>query len=469
MEIEIVNQPLPLIDILFINIQPPKLLSGINYGLAYIMAAIEHLANITLYDSACDSDEKITSLKKIDIIGFSVNKHNYDLSVSKIHQIKKLFPDASIVFGGIHVSLNPELVMKNELIDYVLIGESERSFCQFLGGFQEKDFGAVDGLYYRDANKKVVSNCYATVDDLDQVAFPALKYFNLNKHVGHNILTNNSLSVISSRGCVYTCDYCSMAGLFKQGVRPFRYRSYQNIIDELLHISNQYLGVREIAFEDQIFGYPRSHAIDLLNAIITSGLNQRFHFICQTRMEIVDSELIELFKKANFSKITFGIESGSQLVRKRLGRSASDQQIFGVMDNLNLYDIRAGLYIMYGLPGERILDFIRTLLFIRKLNRCDIYIFRYYTFPGVSSSVDEGHIRGIKTGLFHLTITLIRIYNLLKNVVLIISSPNGISIFLRILKGYLKLKIHGNYIMKFNKAVRLHGEGVERKIKFILC
>ncbi len=74
-------------------------------------------------------DRKRHILRKVkeirpDIIAFSVYTTTYKWASELAKEIKKEM-NVIIIFGGIHVTLVPEEIIKNDFIDYLVLGEAE--------------------------------------------------------------------------------------------------------------------------------------------------------------------------------------------------------------------------------------------------------------------------------------------------------------------------------------------------------
>jgi anaerobic magnesium-protoporphyrin IX monomethyl ester cyclase len=176
------------------------------------------------------------------IFGFSVLTAAYKSAISVSKELKRLYPDSIILFGGIHPTALPEEVLSFYHIDFVIRGEGENALVEFYRCVREgKDYKHIANLSYR-VNGRIIHNDRSfALDDLD--SYPAFPY---------DLFTSPRYDlgfVISSRGCPYKCIFCS--NRITTGMR-YRYQSAEAIVDELDLLYHKY-NKRYILFIDDKF------------------------------------------------------------------------------------------------------------------------------------------------------------------------------------------------------------------------
>lgn len=149
-----------------------------------------------------------------------------------------------------------------------------------------------------------------------------------------------------SRGCPYHCYYCSRPAIDKK----VRYRSTQNLLEEL-RLVYPYCGGR-IDFQDDSFTLDKNRVMEFCHAVI--GEKLRLNWTCNTRIDLVDEELLNFMKQAGCGLIHFGIESGNEKVRKTIVNKGnfSNGQIKKIFSLCHKFKIKVGGYFMIGHPGE---------------------------------------------------------------------------------------------------------------------
>lgn len=123
--------------------------------------------------------------------------------------------------------------------------------------------------------------------------------------------------MITSLGCPYKCSFCI------PGTMDFKLRDIDNCIEELRYIRS--LGIREILFQDSTLTVNRKHIVRLCKRMIEEKLGMKW--ICLSRVDNVDRELLELMKKAGCHSIQFGVESGDEDVLKDIQKGITKEQV----------------------------------------------------------------------------------------------------------------------------------------------
>jgi len=145
----------------------------------------------------------------------------------------------------------------------------------------------------------------------------------LPNHLYRSVEYSNFTTIIAMRGCPAKCIYCSVPGFCGNRLRK---RSPQNVIDELKECFMKY-GVKSFSFLDDTFTYDKQWVMDFCRMMVKTGLNKKMTWLCLTRVDNVDDELMKMLKKAGCYKIELGIESGSQEILRRIGKNISIPQI----------------------------------------------------------------------------------------------------------------------------------------------
>jgi radical SAM superfamily enzyme YgiQ (UPF0313 family) len=192
-------------------------------------------------------------------------------------------------FVGLAASKLPELF--DDAADFVVLGEPESAVMRLAAG--------------ESLSGRVVSNA---LDDLDALPFPRWDLVSTRTtarwwlpYAGRPF--GGAFPLLASRGCPEFCTYCPhriLAG--------HRVRSVANIVDELAYVSM--LQSRPyIVFRDPLFTDDRDRALALAEEICARGLDIRFE--CETRLDRLDTELLDALHGAGLAAISFGVETVS--------------------------------------------------------------------------------------------------------------------------------------------------------------
>src|SRR5436190_1187142 len=198
-------------------------------------------------------------------------------------------------FFGAPATHMPELLQDHA--DFIIKGEPEQAAMRLAAG--EFPSGTLAS---------------PAIDDLDSLPFPDWKLFTGGRHaVGRSIrASRHSFPILSSRSCPEFCTYCP-----HRITAPYRARSAENVVDEIESICKQY-GESYFIFRDPLFTEERERAIGIAEGILRKNLKVQFE--CETRLDDLDKELIDLLHRAGLDTITFGVESMDPATLKRVGR-----------------------------------------------------------------------------------------------------------------------------------------------------
>ena len=299
-----------------------------------------------------DLKEKIRNTKP-DLIGFElISALSYKHNLKIISTIKKLFK-VPIVVGGPYVStLRGELLELCKEIDYAIILEGEHALVELMQGKELKD---ILGLVFRVNGKIVYTGDRPFVKDLDSLPFPRYRKFDLSKYPWKRML------ILSSRGCPYNCTYCGV----KLAIgRMFRFRSPENIIDEIEYWYKR--GYNEFNMVDDNFTllYDRVYKFcDLLEK--KNFKNLRLGCPNGVRADKVDRKLLIKMKKVGFQYLSFGVEAGNNKVLKAIRKGEHIEEIEKAIKKSCELGFDVNLLFLVGSPSETwedILDSARLAL-----------------------------------------------------------------------------------------------------------
>jgi|TARA_B100001971_G_C18253280_1_gene579988 radical SAM superfamily enzyme YgiQ (UPF0313 family) len=331
-------------------------------GLGYL-AGIAEGHNISVIDENITPFD-ITKIKNdLDIIGISSTTPSFSRAMEIVKEIKEFRCDLIIVMGGTHVTFSPEEALKGG-VDIIVTGEGEYSFLEILEG---KEIDKIKGLVYMNKNKIIKTLNRELIHDLDSVPFPAWNYFPINKY--------GIMSLITSRGCPYSCAYCSAAKFWKNQVR---YRSPENVIDELNLISD--LGFKLIRFMDSTFTLEKKHCLKICELIKEERLDLKWS--CETRADAIDKDILKSFAKSGCNLICIGIDTGSQQILDGINRRIRASTIANAFDKIRKYGISTRAYVTFGFPGEQEKSVVETLNFLKKVNPDQILLSLATAYPG---------------------------------------------------------------------------------------
>jgi anaerobic magnesium-protoporphyrin IX monomethyl ester cyclase len=289
--------------------------------------------------------ERLDGMAKPYIVGVSCLTAHVGRGYQIARMVKAEFPDAIVVFGGLHPTTLPEEALATGAVDYVVRGEGEEIMLQLHralhgDGDPKKILGvsyARDGKYIHNASAPLIPN----IDDIPN--FP----YHLFNHPKYDMGF-----MTTSRGCPYRCSYCSQRLLTGT---TYRYRSAQKIVEELEVLVNQ-RGQKAIVFYDDNFCLKARRVHELCDMIIERGLHKKVKLSVQTRADNVlihgGEELVKHMAEAGFSHMGFGMETGVQRIADLIRKDETIDCHQETTDLCKKYGMDVSLFMIFGLPTE---------------------------------------------------------------------------------------------------------------------
>lgn len=299
-----------------------------------------------------------------DVVGLTAMTPSINTALKIARQIKSLKPDLPVVLGGPHATLlAEETLAAAPEVDIIVRGEGEETIVELLQVLAEgQPLDNVAGITFRRDGQMVNTAAGSSVIDLDSLPFLAyhlLPWRKYRPHPPHGRALPFAVS-ITSRGCPYHCAYCSKP-IF--GNR-FRAQSPKRVIEEIIFYQENY-GVKEIAFYDDVFTLQKERAYDIADEMIKRNL--KLYWTCETRVNLVDKELLQHMKQAGCYAIAYGVESASPEILDTISKGITPQQVEEAVAITREVGMQTIGYFMLGSPGETPQTIRRTIDFARKL------------------------------------------------------------------------------------------------------
>ena len=289
-----------------------------------------------------------------DLVGFTAFTNEIKPSAYLAALVKDRFPKAVTLVGGPHVTAIPVATL-NEFptFDIVAIGEGEQTLHELCESLREgDDFREVHGLAYREGTGVVLSAPRDRILDQDSIPHPAWDLLPPAKQYW----------VQTERGCPFNCHFC-----MNHNGRVPRKRSVENVIGELRHILDVYKPTT-IRFGDELFTVDMARSMELMDAIIEAGLNDRLKWDCQTHVRFVDVALLKKMKQAGCYLVEMGVETGDEGKLRKMGKGTTPNVILAAGAAAREAKIPFGTFLIVGQPDETMESIRQTQRLAVKLN-----------------------------------------------------------------------------------------------------
>ncbi len=327
---------------------------------------------------------KYLEKEKADIYAFSCTTPMFNFVKEWAGWIKEYDRDKPVLVGGVHAILNPDEVLAVETIDYVCIGEGEQSLKELcLALKQVKDASAIKGIWSKVQGEIIKTAGRPIINDLDSIPFADRIIFDYK-----NLMEGREqmFFIMASRGCPYNCPYCCNQSL-RQSIsanQPWvRFRSVDNVIDEIKSVLNLYPKTKFIGFYDDILALQEDWFREFTHKY-KKYINLPFR--CNMRADyLAKEEITRMMEEAGCRRVIIGLESGNEEIRNGiLQRNMSDDVLIKAAKLCKKYRIEFATFNMVGLPGERLDQLLDTVKLNARLNADFTYTSIFYPFPKTS-------------------------------------------------------------------------------------
>lgn len=337
---------------------------------------------------------------KPDLVAFSVISDRYGWACELASQIKSRI-SVPVVFGGIHPTSVPEIVIKNNFVDFAIVGEGEYALLDLVHALEKKDKDyPIPNVWYKKNGQIIKNDLRPLIQNLDEIPFPDKELFYREPPFKYS----PSYSIITARGCPCTCSYCNndfLKLLYKNKGRYLRRRSVGNVIEELKIAKYKYKK-SNIVFDDELFTYDLKWLKDFS---IQYKREVDLPSFCWIHPKSVNEEIVSYLKLISCNEVEMGVQTLNLRTQKEiLNRPiVSEEQIKKTINLLKASDILITTDNIIGLPGENDEDYIKLLKFYNETRpgRVRIFYLRYYPKTSIidKSNLDKEKVREIESGL----------------------------------------------------------------------
>lgn len=356
---------------------------SVQQGIASISAVLksnDHKTSLQHVIVKPSKQEFIKDINKIspDLVCFSstTNQHNFVKLFSLWIKEELNIP---ILCGGVHTTLSPEEVIADDNIDIICIGEGEYPLFELANNLEDgKTIDNINNLWIKNDNKIIKNPLRTLIPNLDRLPFPDYDLFDYGKVLARN---NYTAIFMAGRGCPFNCTYCSNHALraIYQDKGPYiRHKSVDYLLQEIENITERY-NVKRIAFNDDTFTLSSKWTKEFCEKY---PKRFNFNFSCNARADIINKKTFPLLKDAGCDMINFGIESGSEWLRKNvLKRDMTNNQIIEAFNNSKKLGMKTYSYSMIGIPFETPV-MVQETINLNKLVSPDIMqVSIFYPYP----------------------------------------------------------------------------------------
>lgn len=340
-----------------------------SLGILYIAAALEKQNHkVKLLDMDVDVEGQLNRLINNfgpHLIGITAGTTTINKVFSLVHEIKRI-KNIPIVLGGIHPAAIPEDCISQRDVDFLIIGEGERTIVELTKALEKdgSDFSDIKGLWYKE-NDRIFNNPPRPLEEeLDNISFPS---WHLVKHWREfrppDAQRLPAAPLMTSRGCPKQCTFCCSHLIFGRG---YRIRSIENILEEIDILVRDY-DVKEIHFVDDAFNLIKERVLALCHKIKERDLNINFEFSNGLLAENIDEDILSALKSIGVVNVGFGIESGDDKIRTSMRKNLELKTAERSLKLAKKMGFETWGFFIFGFPGETVDTIKTTIKFAKRI------------------------------------------------------------------------------------------------------
>ena len=321
-------------------VKPPER-SAMNFGtfsMAVLAAAVRDIASIDIID-ATDLGLQDAVKKAIngnpDVIGVTaMGLNSIGPVASFVSAVRGSGYNGTLVAGGHGASMMPMELLESGA-DAVVYGEGELTFRHLLLSSISEN---AQGLFLLRAGKlfKTPPFPLVSIDDLIEPARDLAK-----------VTLGGVFLLETSRGCPHSCAFCETSR-FNRGI--WRARSPENVVKDVRRLLE--IGATVVHIADDNFLASTERAIKICRLLSDGPLPLFFLISARSDDLTSDPELIPSLARANFLRVTVGVETVVPAILAKIKKNISfetHKKAFQAMKDAGIYTVAS---FIVGLPGE---------------------------------------------------------------------------------------------------------------------
>lgn len=309
---------------------------------------------------------------KPDMIGLSALTDDIPLGIPIMRRIRPIFPKIPMIVGGVHATVDPGGMIKEDCIDVVCVGEGEGAILDIATAVDKKEpLDNIQNLWVKKADGHVIKNGLRPfIADMDTLPFPDWSIYPetaFYKPYHGRVYKYGDFEM--SRGCPYKCSYCINVGLqelYKVQDDPNAYhreKSLPRVMKEIRLAMDNY-GIEFLKFWDETFLLMHAQRLEEFGDLYSKEIG--LPYVIETTSSSITRRTVHILKKTNCRSASLGLETGSADLRKGILMKPTENQVY--IDAFKLMKengIRPVSFNMLGLPHESKEDLFRTIVLNR--------------------------------------------------------------------------------------------------------
>ncbi len=356
-------------------------------GIGYLVAVLrKHGVEVSLIDGQILEESRFwneVGELATDAVLISATIRQTKAAVRVAEIVKKKSRQTAVILGGpgpSALAAQRNDFGKDTAIDITVQGEAEKTLPLLLQRISEN--GSLDdipNLIINRSGNVVRTAINPSLPEITAIPWPDRTIFNEEAYLSRwrNAAKMTSVHIMGSRGCPFSCSFCDRTVTGKR----IRYRQVEDVAAEMLFLEQRY-SPDDIFYFDDLFTVNRKRVIALCQVLREKSLKAPWS--AQGRVDTVDEEMLEAMKAAGCAEIMFGVESGSDRILQYLVKGFTREKVIRAFDLCRRAGIKAGAYLIVGVPGETKQDVLDTVSLVERIEP-SLLNFSFLTpFPNTS-------------------------------------------------------------------------------------
>ena len=367
---------------------------GINNGLAILSSILKNgghetgaifLSEEMGYDFDLRRIEKDITVFRPDVIGFSFMEPQFKYAQALARDVRRYY-DGMLICGGPHPTMDPEGALSADGVDVVCVGEGEDAMLELVERMSRgEECTDIRNLWFKRGRGEPIKNRLRPFKDISFLPPEDKEIFDLKTLLP---LKNYQLEVSVGRGCAYKCSYCindTYLGRYKElcdgriGAKDYiRLKNADTTIAEIRNVVRKHPEVRKISFiDDNLLSYPG----------FAEGFFRKYKdeiglpFMCNANPLSFNSKTARLLKDAGCDDVRFGLESGSERVKRDvMNRPMSNKRVSEAFRYARDGGLMTSSFNMIGLPTETAEEVMDTMRLNADIAPDTVKVMTFYPF-----------------------------------------------------------------------------------------
>jgi anaerobic magnesium-protoporphyrin IX monomethyl ester cyclase len=309
--------------------------------------------------------------------------------------VKEIDPSILTVIGGPHVSAVPiEFLKEATNIDIAVISEGEYTMLDIAKFYEgRKKITDVQGIAYRKNNGAIKQNALRSfIQDLDELPYPAYHLVDMEqyldpKKIEYRSFKDRAISMITSRGCPFNCNFCSVH--LHMG-KVFRAHSVDYVINHIEYVVNRFR-IKTIFFEDDNLTFDLKRFEAICDKIIERDIKFNWETPNGVRADFLTLSLLKKMKQSGCQSVFFGIESGDQCILDNIiNKSLNLKKVINVAKICKEIGLKTAAFYIIGFPGEKRENMLKTVELALRLKRdYDVGMLLHVATPSLGTRLHQ--------------------------------------------------------------------------------